>query len=146
ARQAAERLAGHFDAHAAAPAFYQQAELHRLRGEDAQAEEAYANASRLGREPQPGLALLRAAQGRLDAAAAAMRRVFATLPDRVKRARYLPAHVEIMLASGDVEEAEGASRELTELAGHLDAEVVTAMAEHARGAVVLAQGDARGAL
>jgi hypothetical protein len=40
-------------------AFYQQAELHRLRGEFAKAEEAYRQASRFGREPQPGLALLR---------------------------------------------------------------------------------------
>jgi hypothetical protein len=42
---------------AAAAAFYQQAEVHRLRGEFAAAEEAYRAASRLGLEPQPGLAL-----------------------------------------------------------------------------------------
>ena len=56
-------------------AFYQQAELHRLRGEFKQAETAYQQASRWGREPQPGLARLRLAQGQVDAAAAAIRRV-----------------------------------------------------------------------
>ena len=56
-------------------AFYQQAEIHRLRGEFAKAEEAYHSASERGREPQPGLALLRLAQGRTDAACAAIRRL-----------------------------------------------------------------------
>ena len=63
------------------------------------------------REPQPGLALLRMAQGRLDVAEAAMRRVLAATSDPLKRTRYLPAHVEIMLASGNNEEARRASDE-----------------------------------
>ena len=58
-----ERLCRRADQPAAGAAFYQQAELHRLRGEFAQAEEAYRQASQWGREPQPGLALLRLAQG-----------------------------------------------------------------------------------
>jgi tetratricopeptide (TPR) repeat protein len=58
-----------------AAAFYRLAELHRLRGEFVAAEAAYRNAARLGREPQPGLALLRLAQGRTAAASAAIRRV-----------------------------------------------------------------------
>ena len=71
ARRACERSQG-VDQQAAAAAFYQQAEVHRLRGEFAAAEEAYRSASRSGLEPQPGLALLRLAQGR-TATAAAMR-------------------------------------------------------------------------
>jgi ATP/maltotriose-dependent transcriptional regulator MalT len=146
ARLAAQRLTGRFNERAAAPALYQQGELHRLRGEFAEAEEAYASASRLGSEPQPGLALLRAAQGRLDVAAAAMRRVLGALTDPMKRARYLPAHVEIMLAAGELEEARSAAIELEKLAASFDTEAVVAMAAHARGAVALAEGDARSAL
>jgi DNA-binding NarL/FixJ family response regulator len=146
ARQASERLVGSFNERDAAPAFYQQGELHRLRGEFAEAEEAYENASRRGWEPQPGLALLRTAQGRVDAAASAMRRVLASTADGIRRTRLLPAHVEIMLAAGDLEEARRASAELDALAPKFDTEVVDAMAAHARGAVALAEGDARAAL
>ena len=79
-------------------ALYQQAEIHRLRGEFAKAEDAYRAASELGFEPQPGLALLRLAQGRTDAACAAIRRLTSATSDRLRRARLLPAHLEIMLA------------------------------------------------
>ena len=67
ARQASERLLQRAQP-AVGAAFYQQAELHRLRGEFAQAEAAYREASRWGREPQPGLARMRLIQGQLDAA------------------------------------------------------------------------------
>ena len=86
-----------------AAAFYRRAELHRLRGEFDEAEEAYREASRSGREPQPGLALLRLAQGQADAACAAIRRVVDEAGSLVARSRLLPAHVEIMLAAGDVD-------------------------------------------
>ena len=72
ANRACERLAGR---PAVGMAFYQQAEVHRLRGEFAEAEEAYRQAGQWGREPQPGLAMLRLAQGQVDAAAVAIRRV-----------------------------------------------------------------------
>jgi tetratricopeptide (TPR) repeat protein len=90
-------------------AFYQLAELYRLRGEFAEAEEAYRDASRWGLEPQPGLALLRLAQGRTNAAAAAIRRVAAETTDRLPRARLLPAQAEILLAVGDLPAARGAA-------------------------------------
>ncbi|MGH9159497.1 MAG: helix-turn-helix transcriptional regulator, partial [Vicinamibacteraceae bacterium] len=84
---------------APAAALYQQAEIHRLRGEWTEAEEAYRAASLLGHDPHPGLALLRMAQGRTDAASAAIRRlVTTTTGDRLQRARLLPAHLDIMLA------------------------------------------------
>jgi ATP/maltotriose-dependent transcriptional regulator MalT len=146
ARLACERLSGGLDAREAALAFYQQGELLRLLGNFAEAEEAYESASRCGWDPHPGLALLRAAQGRLDAAAAAMRRVLAGTAGGMRRTHLLPAHVEIMIAAGDVEEAHRASAELDLLATKFDTEVVDAIAAHARGAVALAEGDAGAAL
>jgi DNA-binding CsgD family transcriptional regulator len=129
-----------------ADASYQQAEIHRLRGELSAAEAAYARASELGREPQPGLALLRLAQGKYEAAAAASRRVLLATTDPLERTRFLPAHVEIMLACSDLDEARRAAGELDSLAGRFDLEVLRAIAGHAAGAVALASGDAQGAI
>jgi DNA-binding CsgD family transcriptional regulator len=145
ARRARERLPS-ADAGARADALYQQAEIHRLRGEHAAAADAYRQVSELGREPQPGLALLRLAQGRRDEAHGAIQRVLATTAVPLGRARFLPACVEISLAGAEVEAARDASRELEELARAFGTEVLGAMAEHARGAVRLAEGDARGAV
>ena len=100
----------------AAQAVYRQGEVHRLRGEFADAEAAYRESSRGGWEPQPGLALLRLAQGNADAAAAAIRRVVGETKDRLTRAALLPAQVEIMLAVGDMAEAAAASQELEDIA------------------------------
>jgi DNA-binding CsgD family transcriptional regulator len=130
----------------AAAALYQQAEVHRLRGEFAAAEEAYREASLEGLEPQPGLALLRLAQGRTGAGAAAIRRALSAKADPLQRARLLPAYIEIALSAGDVQDARTACRELEEIAARLEAAVLGAMAAHARGAVELAEGDAHAAL
>jgi DNA-binding CsgD family transcriptional regulator len=127
-------------------ALYRQGELHRLRGELAEAEDAYRDASRHGWEPQPGLALLRLAQGKPDAAAAAIRRVVAETTEQSRRAALLPACVEIMLAIGDLDEARAACAELEAIAGRHDGGMTEALVAHARGAVALAGGDARTAL
>jgi DNA-binding CsgD family transcriptional regulator len=145
ARRACARAQG-VNRQAAAAALYQQAEVHRLKGEFAAAEQAYRGASELGVEPQPGLALLRLAQERPHAAATAMRRVACTTTDRLKRMGLLPAYVEIMLAAGDVQGARNACRELEELAASFDTGVTGAIAAQARGAVDLAEGDAQAAL
>lgn len=145
-RRAGERLAGRPTRTATAAASYLRAELHRLRGEFAEAEEGYRQASRSGREPQPGLALLRLAQGQVDAAQAAIRRVMDEAEGFVARSRLLPAHVEIMLAAGDVDAAVAAADELVAMADDLDAPLLRARATHARGAVLVARGDARAAL
>ncbi len=146
ARRAGQRCAQGRNRAAAAEAFYQQAEVHRLQGKFAAAEEAYRDASRCGREPQPGLALLRLAQGNGDAAAAAIRRVVSESTEPLKRARLLPAYVEIMLALGDVEEARRACCELKEISASYRSDLLGAMAAQAWGAVDLAQGDAQAAL
>jgi DNA-binding CsgD family transcriptional regulator len=145
ARRACARAQG-IDRRAAAGALYQQAEVHRLKGEFIEAEEAYRGASRLGMEPQPGLALLRLAQGRSDAALAAIRRIAGTTVDRLKRLSLLPAYIEVMLAAGVVEDARNACRELEDIARSFDTGVPKAIAAQARGAVDLAEGDAQAAL
>jgi DNA-binding CsgD family transcriptional regulator/tetratricopeptide (TPR) repeat protein len=127
-------------------AFYQEGELHRLRGELAEAEAAYVRARERGRDPQPGVALLRVAQGRVDVAVPAMRRVLAATSDRLQRARFLPAHVEILLAAGELAEARSAADELNAIAEGFGMETLSAIAWHASGAVTLAEGDALAAV
>jgi DNA-binding CsgD family transcriptional regulator len=146
AERARERCLRATNRYTAAAACYERGEVHRLRGEFDQAEEAYRHASEWGFEPQPGLALLRLAQGRADLAAAASRRVMMTTTDLLARTRILSGHIEIMLAAGDLESARAGYAELESAAARLDAEALRAMAAEARGAVELANGDACAAL
>jgi DNA-binding CsgD family transcriptional regulator len=146
ARRAGQRLAQVRNQSGAAQAFYRQGEVHRLQGRFTAAEEAYREASRSGWEPQPGLALLRLAQGDGDAAAAAIRRAVGETTEPLKRARLLPAYVEIMLAVGDAQEAHSACGELEEISARYDRSMLGAMVAYAEGAVDLAEGDARAAL
>lgn len=143
ARRAVQRCVRDIERDAAGRAHYLQAEIHRVRGEFDLAESAYREASRCGFEPQPGLALLRLAQGDVDAAASASRRMIAATREHLARTRFLPAHVEIMLAKGDVDEARAASRELDEAAAKLNTDVLSAIAAHAAGSVNLATGNAQ---
>ena len=131
---------------AAGLACYRQGELLRLQGDFAGAERAYREASAFGWEPQPGLAQLRLAQGRTDAAAAAIRREESATTNVVERARLLPAYVEIVLAAGDVDAAQQACVELGEISAGLESAMLEAMVAHARGAVHLEAGEPREAL
>jgi DNA-binding CsgD family transcriptional regulator len=145
-KRALEWLAHGADEFASGDAYYQQAEAYRVLGESAAAEDAYQQASRWGREPQPGLALLRLAQGKTDAAAAAIGRAVAETTDRLRRVKLLPAQVEIMLAAGEVQAALDAADELIQIAGAYSTSALGAMANHARGAAMLADGDSHAAL
>ncbi|HEX8771505.1 MAG TPA: hypothetical protein VF711_12125 [Acidimicrobiales bacterium] len=127
-------------------AVYLRAELHRLRGEFNNAENAYREANEHGRNPQPGLALLRLAQRNTDAAAAAIRRVVDEADGPIERIGVLGPFVEIMLAAGDADGASAAADELTQLSEELTAPAVQAMAAHASGAALVACGDGRAAL
>lgn len=129
-----------------AAACYQHGEILRLRGEFDDAEHAYRETSRNGREPQPGLALLRLAQGRVDAATAAIRQVVMAATDPFARARYLPAAVEILLAGGDLAGAEAAALDLERVASDAGSNILEAMAAHARGAICLERGESSEAL
>jgi DNA-binding CsgD family transcriptional regulator len=134
------------DPRSTAAAFYEIAEIQRLRGDLGQAEDAYRDASRYGCEPQPGLALLRLAQGRAPLAAAAIRRVVGTAQTPLERFKLLPAYVEIMLGIGDIAGARAAGDELEQIAMRFDTELIAATAAHARGEIELAEGDAYAAL
>lgn len=137
-------------------AHYQRGELHRLRGEHADAVAAYERAAERGHDPHPGLALLWAAQGRTEAAVAAINRVTAAadgspgVSDELRsprpRAELLAAQVEIMLAAGDVDAADAAGHELAALAAVTGTTMTDALAKHAGGAVLLARGQPQPAL
>jgi DNA-binding CsgD family transcriptional regulator len=146
AQLARERCEQAMNRAATGQALYQQGELHRLQGDVAAAEAAYREASRYGREPQPGLALLRLGQRDVGAAAAAIRRVVGETTRPLQRAALLPAYAEIMLAAGDAAEARDASGELAEIAARSQSAMLRAIAAHVRGAVDLAEGDAPAAL
>ena len=146
ADRAGRRLEEAMNQAAAAKACYLAGEVHRLSGDFDQAEEDYRQAGRFGLEPQPGLALVRLARGNAAAALAAIHRALVETEDPLRRAGLLPAAVEITLATGDVDEARSACRELDAIASRYESEMLTALHAQARGAVELAAGDAAAAL
>jgi DNA-binding CsgD family transcriptional regulator len=127
-------------------AYYQWAELLRLRGEFAKAEAMYRQAGQSGRSPQPGLSLLRLAQGHVDVAASGIRNVLDETKDRRVRSRLLGPYIEIMLAARDHAAARAGADELSAIAAALDAPFLRALSRHAFGAILLAEGNARAAL
>ncbi len=131
---------------AVAEAIYQQGDLHRLRGEFDAADKAYRKANQQGRQPEPGRARLRLAQGEPGAALAMIRRAIDETQDRLGRAHLLEAGVEIALAAGDGSAGHAASAELSEMAGSSRAPLLRAMSTRAEGAVALADGDAAAAV
>ena len=146
ARRAGRRCNASRNTMAAGEAHYVQGDVHRLQGKLEAAEEAYREASRCGREPQPGLALLRLVQGDGPAGAAAIRRTLGETSEPPDRVRLLAACVEIMLSVGEADEARRACSELDEISAAYGSGMLTALVEHARGAVELAEGDAKAAL
>jgi DNA-binding NarL/FixJ family response regulator len=141
ARDAQEACARLMSRPAAGSAFYRVGDIHRLRGEFTKAEDAYTRAHERGRAPQPGLSLLRLAQGQIDTAAASIRSSLVDTRARAARARTLAAAVEILLAANDLTGARGASTELSAIAEALGAPLLAAASAHAAGAVLLADGD-----
>jgi DNA-binding CsgD family transcriptional regulator len=146
ARQACEWLAGPPDWDSLGSAHYQLAEIQRLRGEFADAQESYRRASVAGRDPEPGMSLLRLAQGRVDLALPAIRRALDEAEDPIARSRLLPACVEVMLEAGHVETARAAADEFQSIAARHAVPYLNALAGEATGAVLLAEGDPRAAL
>lgn len=131
----------------AAESFYVAGELRRRMGDPTGAEEAFLTAHELGRDPQPGLALLRASQGRAPAAATALASCLAGGGWSVLgRARLMAAQTEISVALGDLQAGHHAARDLEALAAGSGATLIQALALQARGTVAAADGDLTGSL
>ena len=127
-------------------AHYQLGEIHRLRGAFDAAEAAYGAAAKAGYDPQPGLALLRVAQGRQAQARASVDRVLLSTSPPLQRIPYLAAGVEICVACGDAGAARAHSEELERIASELGTPALRALSDDARGALELAAGNAAEAL
>jgi ATP/maltotriose-dependent transcriptional regulator MalT len=126
---------------------YEIGEIRRLRGDVVGAEEAFRRAHELGHDAQPGLALVRLAYGEIGAAMTSIRAALAARAgDRLGRAELCAAQVEIALAADEVGSARTASEELDAIATAYASSGLTAAAGQARGALLLAAGDASGAV
>src|SRR5215211_4702437 len=139
-----------FDRHITAAGFYEVGEIRRRRGDFAAAEEAYRTADELGRDPQPGLALLRLAEGKIDGAVAAITRTLAEVQEPLPRLRRLPAQVDIAIAAGDLKTARAAADELERIVdsykiGDRRAAAFDASVHFVSGHIKLAEKDAEGA-
>ena len=126
--------------------YYEIAEIKRLKGDYDAALEFYAKAHELGWDPQPGLARLRLAQGRKEAAVAGLRRALGQAKDRLVRAHLLPHQVEIALGAGDTDTASEAADELAHIAAEYKSPEMSAAAATAQGSVMVARGEAGPAL
>ncbi|MGE5814497.1 MAG: LuxR C-terminal-related transcriptional regulator [Acidobacteriota bacterium] len=131
---------------AAGAASYRLGELYRLRGELAKAEAAYREANEWGKNPQPGLSLLRLAQGQIDVAAASIRSTLTEARLGSARVPLLRAAVEILVAAGDLDGARTFARQLSESASTLGAPLLTAASAQANGLICLASGELPAAL
>jgi len=142
AQQACEELTSH-DRRFAGEAHYLIGELHRMAGDLDLAEEAFTRAHQLGRVPQPGLARVRLAQGRLDAAINALRLALEHLPlAPLRRTELLAALTEAHLAAADTDAAAAAAAAMTDVAGGSASVYLDAMTRTAEAQVLLARGDA----
>ncbi len=146
ARQAAVCFARGSEPRADGFAAYQEGDVCRLRGEFAAAEQRYREASRAGREPQPGLALLRLAQGDSAAAAASIRRSLAETIARAGRARLLPAAIDVFIEADAPDDARAACEELATMATVCASAALEAAAAYGLGAIELAAGHPEAAL
>jgi DNA-binding CsgD family transcriptional regulator len=143
---AVAELTGNHGAMLAGHACYELGESHRLLGDAAAAERCYRQAVSLGGSTQPGLSLLRLAQGDVAAAAGGVRRALAEADRAPDRARLLPGYVEVMLAARDVGDAAEAVTEIGRIAGKLGTSSSHAEHDGAAGRVALAEGRAADAL
>jgi class 3 adenylate cyclase len=135
-----------FERYITALGHYEVGEIRRRLGDFGTAEDAYARANELGHDPQPGLALLRLAEGKLNAAVAGIARTLEEVQEPLSRLRRLPAGVEIAVAAGDLKTARSEAGELEQLVdsykvgGHR-APAFDAAVHIAAGRIAIAEGD-----
>jgi DNA-binding CsgD family transcriptional regulator len=146
ADRACEPPIAELDPTAAAAARYQQGEVLRLRGELKGAAAAYRQAGELALDPQPGMALLRLAEGDTAAASTSLDRALGEAQGGLDRARMLPARVEILLTAGQRSAAVEAAQELEQIARDHCTAALEAAARQASAAVLLTEGDPLAAL
>jgi tetratricopeptide (TPR) repeat protein len=146
ARRATEELGGLLK-DVAGEAFYELGEIRMRMGDYPGADALFGEAHARGRDPQPGLALLRLTQGRIEAARSMIERSLAdpSLP-ALERVKLLPAMVEIAIACGAVDAAERAAAELETITTTYTSPALVASAVLARGSVELASGRPQEAL
>jgi len=142
ARKACEELQRYQISEIAALGFYAVGQIRLRMGDLPAADEAFRHAHELGAVPEPGLALVRLAEGDAVAAGASLRRALANESERFGRARLLPAEIEVALALGDRERARSASKELDEIAAAFGTTAMDATAATWRAALQLADSDA----
>ena len=146
ARRASEELL-RLDPPAAAAAFYEAGEIRRRMGDLAEAERLFSRAHELGSEPQPGLALLRLSQGKVEAARTGLRLALTGgAGSPLRRARLQAARVEVEITSGDLDAARPAVEVLEAIAREYATPVLSAAVDTANGRLRLAEGDAPAAL
>jgi class 3 adenylate cyclase len=126
--------------------YYEVGEIRRRLGDFPAAEEAYRKADELGADPQPGLALLRLGEGKLDAAVAAITRTLHETTEPLGRLRRLPAQIEIAVAANDLKTARTAAQELEGIVdsykiGARRAPALDATTHLAAARIELAEGD-----
>jgi DNA-binding CsgD family transcriptional regulator len=131
---------------AAGEAYYRQAELLRLLGDFTGAEASYREASKWGRNPQPGLALLRLTQEQHDLAEIALRNALQEAKDPLRQAELLPALVDVTLARKKTKEADEVCEQLIAIIDQFEIPYLEAVSAHCRGSVLLVEGKGRSAL
>jgi class 3 adenylate cyclase len=145
-RQATVELAAYNAIPPMADGLYAIGEIRRLQGDYEGAEASLREAHGHGRIPQPALALIRLAEGKVKAAATAINAAVAeTTWDQWARGRLLPAQVEIAIAAGDIAGARTAADELARIVDTYHSPALAAGKHQALGRVLLAEGDAIGA-
>lgn len=140
-KHASDGLNGTTEHTAMANAAYRRGEILRLRGEFAKSDAEYRLAGEIGIDPQPGLALLRLAQGRRDEAMAGIRRALETAGDMPRKAALLPAGIEIFIASNELAVAERLCGEMSDIAGRFGTEILARVADQGWASLALARGE-----
>ncbi|HUP87348.1 MAG TPA: response regulator transcription factor [Acidimicrobiales bacterium] len=125
-----------------AAAYAEVGDIRRRLGDVDGAADAFERAQQLTGRPCGALALLRLAEGRVDAATSIVSGCLGeTTTNRLARASLLPIVIQVAAAAGDIDAARDALGELEEIAGAFDTPFLRATALSARGRLQLMEQD-----